>query len=133
MMINKEKIRLNKYCKEVKRIVKLGKMLNTKQKERLDAYANRVLAYCRNHTIIIYKYERVKDKELIPNVEQTIIYKQIFDEINKLAIRIRDDNVLTERTKKELGKVLKSLVGHIRGKQNRGNKYAERKYSNLVT
>lgn len=133
MIINKEKRRLGKYGKEVKRIVKLGKRLNAKQKERLAVYANRVLAYCRNQTIIIYKYERVKDKELIPDTKQTIIYRQIFDELNRLAIRIRDDNVLTERTKKDLGKVLKSLVGHIRGKQNSENKYAKRKNSNLVT
>lgn len=132
-MLNQEKRRLKKYGKEVKRVVKIGKILNTKQKERLDVYANRVLAYCRNQTVIIYKYERVKDKELIPNVKQTIIYRQIFDELNKLAIRIRDDDVLTEKTKKELGKVLKSLLGHIRGKQNIENKYAKRKYSNLVT
>lgn len=127
MKINKEKIRLIKYGKEVRRIVKLGKILNAKQKERLDVYANRVLAYCRNQTVIIYKYERVKDKELIPTGEQTKIYKQIFDELNKLAIRIKDDDVLKERTKKEFGKCLQSLIGHVRGKQNRENKYAKRK------
>ena len=133
MMINKEKIRLIKYGKEVKRILKLGNMLNAKQKERLDVYANRVLAYCKNQTIIIYKYERVKDKELISTEEQTKIYKQIFDELNMLAIRIRDDDVLSVKAKKELSRCLQSLIGHVRGKQNRDNKYAKRKYSNLVT
>ena len=54
-MLNQEKRRLKKYGKEVKRVVKIGKILNTKQKERLDVYANRVLAYCRNQTVIIYK------------------------------------------------------------------------------
>ena len=132
-MLNQEKRRLKKYGKEVKRVVKIGKILNTKQKERLDVYANRVLAYCRDQNVIIYKYKRVKDKELIPNREQTKLYMKMFDELNNLAIRIRNDDVLTGRTKKELGEIFKSLIGHIRGKQNRGNKYAKRKYSNLVT
>lgn len=126
MFEDREQRRLNRYSKEIKRIVKLGKKLNTKQKVRMNFYANRILAYCTNRTIICSKNERLKDAELISDDEQAIVYKEIFDRLNNIAIRISEDDILSLKTKKELGISLKSLIGHVRGKQNINNKYAKK-------
>ena len=127
MLINKEKNRLNKYSREIKRISKNVKQLNQKQKERMLLYITRILEYCRTQKVVKYhKNERVRDKGLIPTIGEKAVYRQLFATFNNLAVRVRNDAVLTESTKREFNKILKSVIGHLRGKQNVGNKYGKK-------
>lgn len=129
MITRKEKKRLNQYYRSIKKIAKIGKSLNLKQKERMSLYIKRVLEYCKTQKAVEYaKYTRVRDNELISNTKELVIYKQLFDAFNNLAFKIKDDEVLNDITKKELNKTLKSIIGHCKGKLNVGNKFGSKNY-----